>query len=73
MSRSPSYGDGQQSRSFAHVADVVGALIALMANPKARGEVFNVGNDEEVTIRSVSLAGEGIDRREEPDPDGPLQ
>jgi UDP-glucose 4-epimerase len=44
------YGDGTQSRCFAHVADVVGALIALMDQPAARGDVFNVGNDEEVTI-----------------------
>ena len=44
------FGDGEQSRCFAHVADVVGALVALMAHPQARGQVFNVGNDEEVTI-----------------------
>ena len=44
------YGDGTQSRCFAHVADVVGALIRLMDHPGARGDVFNVGNDEEITI-----------------------
>ncbi len=48
------FGDGRQSRCFAHVSDIVGALIALMANPKARGEVFNIGNDEEVSI--IALA-----------------
>src|SRR5262249_41575184 len=42
------YGDGTQSRCFAHVADVVGALIRLLGHPDAAGEVFNVGNDEEV-------------------------
>ncbi len=48
------YGDGTQSRCFAHVSDVVGALVALMEEPKARGEVFNVGNAEEVTILGLA-------------------
>ena len=48
------YGDGTQSRCFAHVADVVGALIRLMETPEARGGVFNVGNDEEVTILELA-------------------
>ena len=48
------FGDGKQSRCFAHVADVVGALAALMAHPQARGQVFNVGNDEEVTILALA-------------------
>ncbi len=48
------FGDGEQTRCFGHVSDVVGALIALMAHPKARGEVFNVGNDEEVTILALA-------------------
>ncbi|MFO0908449.1 MAG: NAD-dependent epimerase/dehydratase family protein [Isosphaeraceae bacterium] len=41
------YGDGTQSRCFAHVLDVVGALVRLIARlPEATGQVFNVGNDE---------------------------
>jgi UDP-glucose 4-epimerase len=48
------YGDGQQARCFAHVADVVGALVALMQHPEARGQVFNIGNDEEVTILQLA-------------------
>jgi UDP-glucose 4-epimerase len=48
------FGDGKQSRCFAHVSDVVGALISLMAHPQARGEVFNIGNDEEVTILALA-------------------
>ena len=48
------YGDGRQTRCFAHVADVVGALVALMDRPDARGEVFNIGNDEEVTILQLA-------------------
>ena len=48
------FGDGTQSRCFAHVADVVGALVALMDEPKARGDVCNVGNSEEVTILQLA-------------------
>jgi UDP-glucose 4-epimerase len=44
------FGDGRQSRSFTHVSDVVGALLKLVNEPKAIGEVINVGNTEEVTI-----------------------
>jgi len=48
------FGDGQQTRCFAHVFDVVGALMALMETPQARGEVFNIGNDEEVSIFALA-------------------
>ena len=48
------YGDGRQSRCFAHVSDVVRALIALMDHPGAVGEVFNIGSNEEVTIRALA-------------------
>jgi UDP-glucose 4-epimerase len=49
------YGDGTQTRSFAHVSDVIGALIKLMDDPRAEGDVFNVGNDEEVSIKGLAL------------------
>lgn len=48
------YGDGTQTRCFAHVADVVDDLIKLMAHPEAPGSVINVGSDEEVTILSLA-------------------
>ena len=48
------FGDGTQSRCFAHVLDVVGALIQLMETPSARGDVFNIGNAEEVTILQLA-------------------
>ena len=48
------FGDGNQSRSFAHVKDVVEALTKLMNEPKAEGDVFNVGNDHEVTINELA-------------------
>jgi len=48
------YGDGTQTRSFAHVKDVVEGLIRLMEEPRAEGDVFNVGNDEEVSIQALA-------------------
>jgi UDP-glucose 4-epimerase len=48
------FGDGTQSRSFTYVTDVVEALIKLMDEPAAEGDVFNVGNDSEVTINQLA-------------------
>jgi UDP-glucose 4-epimerase len=48
------FGDGTQSRSFTYVGDVVGALIALAAESRAIGQVFNIGNTGEVTIRELA-------------------
>jgi UDP-glucose 4-epimerase len=48
------FGDGSQSRSFTDVGDVVGALMDLTANERAVGQVFNVGNTEEVSIRELA-------------------
>src|SRR5215213_2512595 len=44
------FGDGTQQRSFTYVGDVVECLMKLVAEPKAVGQVFNIGNKEEVTI-----------------------
>lgn len=49
------YGDGSQSRSFTHVSDVTTALVGLMAEPKAVGQVFNIGGSTEVTIKDLAL------------------
>lgn len=48
------YGDGLQVRSFGWVGDVVQASLALIANPAAAGEIFNIGSDESVTIRELA-------------------
>ncbi len=48
------FGDGTQSRSFTYVADVVDALVKLAQEPRAIGEVFNIGNTEEVTIADLA-------------------
>ena len=48
------FGDGRQTRSFTYVGDVVDALIALASEAGAVGEVFNIGNTTEVTIRHLA-------------------
>jgi UDP-glucose 4-epimerase len=48
------FGDGTQSRAFTHVSDVVGALLKLVAEPKAIGQVINIGNTQEVTIQGLA-------------------
>jgi UDP-glucose 4-epimerase len=48
------YGDGQQTRCFTNVHDVVRALMALVDTPSAAGEIFNIGQPNE--IRIVDLA-----------------
>lgn len=48
------YGDGQQSRCFCHVLDVVEALTRLIDTPAAAGRVFNVGSQEEITMHQLA-------------------
>lgn len=48
------YGDGQQSRCFADVQDVVGAIIKLAEHPQAVGQVFNIGSTREITIYELA-------------------
>jgi UDP-glucose 4-epimerase len=48
------YGDGNQTRSFMHVNDAVGAIMRLMDEPSAEGEIYNVGNDQEVSINDLA-------------------
>ena len=48
------FGDGTQQRSFTYVGDVVRALVGLIDEPRAIGQVFNIGNIEEVTIHQLA-------------------
>ena len=48
------HGDGTQTRSFCHVRDVVSALLRLVDEPRAVGEVFNVGNSQEISIMALA-------------------
>lgn len=48
------FGDGAQTRCFCFVHDVVEALVRLQRTPAARGEIFNIGSTEEVTILELA-------------------
>lgn len=48
------YGTGEQSRCFAHVYDIVEAIIKLVNTPEAIGHVFNLGNDQEIRINGLA-------------------
>jgi len=48
------FGDGTQSRSFTYVGDVVRAMVALIDEPRAVGQVFNIGNGVEITIAELA-------------------
>jgi UDP-glucose 4-epimerase len=48
------YGDGQQTRTFTYVGDVVTAIIRLMESDSAVGEVINIGGTEEITISNLA-------------------
>lgn len=48
------FGDGAQSRCFCLVHDVVEALVRLQSCPAARGEIFNIGSTEEISIRDLA-------------------
>jgi UDP-glucose 4-epimerase len=54
------YGTGSQSRCFCHVYDAVAGVLAVIDSNATLGEVFNIGNDEEITIED--LANEVIER-----------
>jgi len=48
------HDDGRQTRCFAHVADVVSAVIALMETPAAVGGIYNIGGDQPVSILELA-------------------
>jgi UDP-glucose 4-epimerase len=48
------YGSGDQIRCFCHVSDAVRALILIMDSTKTIGQVFNVGNNQQVSIMQLA-------------------
>jgi UDP-glucose 4-epimerase len=48
------FGDGRQSRSFGYVGDIVHGVLRLADEPKAIGEVFNLGNPEEISMLELA-------------------
>ena len=58
------YGDGTQTRCFAHVGDTVDALVRLLDYDDAVGSVFNVGSDAEISIIEPGATRDRADRLE---------
>lgn len=48
------HDDGKQTRCFAHVADVIDAVLGLMRHPSAAGRVYNIGSDEPLAILDLA-------------------
>jgi UDP-glucose 4-epimerase len=48
------FGDGSQARCFTYVADTVDGTLRAGFDPAAAGQVFNIGNDRETTIRDLA-------------------
>src|SRR3989339_1212151 len=49
------YGDGEQSRTFTYVLDVVKAITDISLTKKAEGEVYNIGNEQTISIKKLAL------------------
>lgn len=50
------YGTGDQSRCFCHVADAVAGLLSVIDSDATVGDVYNIGNNHEITIRGLAEA-----------------
>jgi len=48
------YGDGKQSRCFTHINDAIAAILKVSDSQAAIGEVFNIGNDQEISINELA-------------------
>jgi UDP-glucose 4-epimerase len=48
------FGTGEQSRCFCHVEDVLDGMVACIESPTTAGEIFNLGNTQEITIRALA-------------------
>jgi len=60
------YGDGKQTRSFCYITDTVTGLMLLTTNEKAKGEVVNIGNAQEVTILCLANKIKELTQRKAP-------
>ncbi len=48
------YGNGSQTRSFCYVSDTLGGILKIASNEAAKGEVFNIGSSNEITILELA-------------------
>lgn len=62
----PIHGDGKQTRSFTYISDLVLGTIAALEKEEAIGEVFNIGNDREISIVELASMIWKMIRKEDP-------
>ena len=48
------YGTGEQLRAFCHVDDSIRAVLGLMEKEQAIGQVYNIGNEQEITMMELA-------------------
>lgn len=48
------YGNGKQTRTFLDINDALTAFVLLMGNPKAEGNIFNIGGEQEISIKDLA-------------------
>jgi UDP-glucose 4-epimerase len=60
------YGDGSQTRNFTYVEDVVRGVIGLIDEPRAVGEIFNIGGDGEISMNDLAARIKSIARSASP-------
>jgi UDP-glucose 4-epimerase len=48
------FGDGSQTRCFCHISDTVEAVLLVMDSEKSIGNVFNVGNDQQISMMDLA-------------------
>jgi UDP-glucose 4-epimerase len=60
------YGDGNQTRNFTYVEDVVRGVIGLIDEPRAVGDIFNVGGDGEISMNDLAARIKSITNSESP-------
>ncbi|MCM8771633.1 MAG: GDP-mannose 4,6-dehydratase [Candidatus Omnitrophica bacterium] len=58
------FGDGEQSRCFIHVKDVVEIILKLIYKDESYGEVFNIGSENEIKIKDLALLIKEITKSE---------
>ncbi len=67
------YDDGEQTRCFCNVRDVVAAVLLLVEHPEAEGQVFNIGSKEEISMSALAERVKGAHRIHLQNPGGPLR
>jgi UDP-glucose 4-epimerase len=60
------YGDGKQTRNFTYVEDVVRGVVGLIDEPRAVGEIFNIGGEDEISINDLAARIKSITKSASP-------